>query len=83
VFLEKIRAYGDPRLFALRDLADRFANSAQPLVPERVFISGNTGGQGGEVSIAQTLLSLLVSERSGLDIASAAPAAPAKQKEAS
>jgi len=68
VFLQKIKAYGDPRLFALRDLSERFANSKQPLVPERVFITGGDG-QDGQISIAQTLLSLLVSEKSGLNIA--------------
>ena len=37
VFLQKIRAYGDPRLFALNLVAEQFAHSAQPLVPERVL----------------------------------------------
>lgn len=71
VFLQKIQAYGDPRLFALRDLADRFANSKQPLVPERLFITGHDG-KDGQSGLLQTLLGLLVSQRSGVDVAEAA-----------
>jgi len=67
VFLQKIRAYGDPRLFALRDLAERFANSKQPLVPERLFIAGGNG-KDGQSMLLQTLLGLLVSERSGVRV---------------
>ncbi len=67
VFNEKIKAYGDPRLFALRDLSERFANSKQPLVPERVFLAGG-GENGGQLSLVQTLLSLLVAEKSGFGI---------------
>src|SRR5262245_34876191 len=40
VFLQKIRAYGDPRLFALSLVADQFSRSAQPLVPERLLLMG-------------------------------------------
>ncbi len=68
VFQEKIKAYGDPRLFALRDLSERFANSSQPLVPERVFISGSGEGETSQFGILQTLLGLLVAEKSGVDI---------------
>ena len=72
VFLQKIQAYGDPRLFALRDLADRFANSRQPLVPERRFITGGDG-KDGQTGLLQTLLGLLVSQRSGVEVAEVAP----------
>jgi len=68
VFLQKIKAYGDPRLFALRDLADRFANSKQPLVPERVFITGGDSAD-GQVSLLQTLVGMLVSEKAGINVA--------------
>ena len=54
-------------------LAERFANSKQPLVPERVFITGGSEGSDGHVSIAQTLLGLLVSEKSGMNIAEVTP----------
>jgi hypothetical protein len=72
VFLQKIQAYGDPRLFALRDLADRFANSKQPLVPERRFITGGDG-KDGQTGLLQTLLGRLVSQRSGVEVAEGAP----------
>ena len=78
VFAQKIAAYGDPRLFALRDVAERFANSRQPLVPERVFTTagGTTGdSQGG---LMQTLLALMISEKTetALDGKNSAPVAP-------
>jgi hypothetical protein len=38
VSLQKIRAYGDPRLFALNLAASAFASSAQPIVPERLLV---------------------------------------------
>ena len=49
VFLQKIRAYGDPRLFALNLVGEQFAKSNQPLVPERLFVvrpAIPTGGNG-------------------------------------
>ena len=67
VFMEKIKAYGDPRLFAMRDLSERLANSKQPLVPERMFITGGDGTS-GQSGLLQTLLGLLVSEKGGVQI---------------
>jgi uncharacterized membrane protein YqiK len=81
VQLQKIRAYGDPRLFALNLVSEHFANSTQPLVPERVMMmgeghNGNGTGEGaGPVGGAQgfsmlgQLLALLLSEHSGVNIA--------------
>jgi uncharacterized membrane protein YqiK len=63
VFAQKIAAYGDSRLFALRDVAEHFANSKQPLVPERLLVSGGPGGSSG--SLMHTLLTLLISEKTG------------------
>ena len=40
VSLQKIRAYGDSRLFALNLVAERFAGSAQPIVPGAVAGNG-------------------------------------------
>ncbi len=68
VMLRKIGSFGDPRLYALMSAADKLSHSSQPLVPERVFITGGAGdaehpnnaGQG----MLGTLLSLLVAERS-------------------
>jgi uncharacterized membrane protein YqiK len=76
VSLQKIRAYGDPRLYALRDLSERLSNSKQPLVPERLFVTGETTGEGG---LLQTLLSLLLSEKSGIQVAAPERNAPLEQ----
>ena len=43
VLLRKIQSYSDPRLFALAMVAERLAESKQPLVPERVFMAGGQG----------------------------------------
>ena len=73
VFLQKIRAYGDPKLFALSLVADQFAKSAQPLVPERLLLMG--GAKDGEaktdlssVSALGQLLTLLLAEKAGMGI---------------
>ena len=73
VFLQKIRAYGDPRLFALSLVADQFAKSAQPLVPERLLLMG--GAKDGDaktdftsVSTLGQLLTLLLAEKAGIGI---------------
>ncbi len=75
VFLQKIRAYGDPRLFALNLVSEQFAHSAQPLVPERLFIAGAGAGtngngkhDGSETGVLGPLLSLLLSEKAGVDL---------------
>jgi uncharacterized membrane protein YqiK len=67
VVLRKVAAYGDPRLFAAALLADRLANSAQPLVPERMFVTGANGDAGAAAGgPLGTLLTLLLGEKSGL-----------------
>jgi uncharacterized membrane protein YqiK len=74
VLLRKIQSYSDPRLFALAMVAERLAESKQPLVPERVFMSGGTGngsadstglGGGASQGVFGLLLNLLVAEKSG------------------
>jgi uncharacterized membrane protein YqiK len=69
VLLRKISSYGDPRLFALALASEYLSKSTQPLVPERVFVNGGTGGANGDGQASQgllgTLLSLLVAEKSG------------------
>jgi uncharacterized membrane protein YqiK len=71
VTLQKVGAYRDPRLYALNVFADRFSQSVQPLVPSRLFIS-NAGSQPGEGqgngSVLETLLSLILSEKAGINI---------------
>jgi uncharacterized membrane protein YqiK len=78
VFLQKIRAYGDPRLFALNLVSEQFARSVQPLVPERLFISpGGHNGEGklevGSVNVASQLLSLLLADKAGIGVSENSP----------
>jgi hypothetical protein len=71
VTLQKVGAYRDPRLYALNVFADQFSKSVQPLVPNRLFISG-AGGKPGEGpaggNVLETLLSLILSEKAGINI---------------
>lgn len=72
IFKQKIAAYGDARLFALKDLAGQLANSTQPLVPTQVLFT-NSGAQGQEsgggiLSPAYTLLQMLVAEKTGWNL---------------
>jgi uncharacterized membrane protein YqiK len=73
VFLKKIRAYGDPRLFALNLVAEQMARSQQPLVPERMLMMGADGGGAplAGLSLFGKLLSLLLAEKAGLDLGAA------------
>lgn len=73
VSLRKVHAFTDPRLYALSLVADKLAHSAQPLVPERLFVVGQGGGgeQGGNSTtfgLVQQLLTLLVSEKAGMGV---------------
>ena len=67
VVMRKVAAYGDPRLYAAAILAERLANSTQPLVPQRMFVSGANGDTGniagGPLGM---LLSLMLDEKTGL-----------------
>ncbi|MHC4562758.1 MAG: SPFH domain-containing protein [Planctomycetota bacterium] len=71
VFLQKIRAYGDPRLFAVNEVGQKLANSVQPLVPDRLLVMGGGGEDGGpdagSMSLFGQLLMLLVAEKGGVD----------------
>src|SRR5262245_50970031 len=72
VSLQKIRAYGDPRLFALNLATEHFADSAQPIVPERLLIMGGATGEkmdAGSANVFSQFLTLLLAEKSGLGIA--------------
>jgi len=67
--LKKISSYGDPRLYALTLVADSLSASAQPLVPQRLFISGGGDGKGDQATgqgMLGLLINLLVAEKSGL-----------------
>ena len=70
--MQKVGAYRDPRLYALNVFADQFSKSVQPLVPSRLFIStaGDKDGEGkGTGSVLETLLSLTLSEKAGINVA--------------
>jgi uncharacterized membrane protein YqiK len=74
VFLQKIKAYGDARLFSLNHLSDQFSKSTQPLVPERVFMAGSgQEGEGTSLNLINTLVGLLISDKSGIQIAEGNP----------
>jgi hypothetical protein len=71
--LQKIGSFGDPRLYALAQVAEHLSHSSQPLVPERVFVAGGAGENGSNGTAGQgmlgLLLSLLVAEKSGFQLA--------------
>ena len=70
VTLQKVGAYRDPRLYALNIFAEQFSKSVQPLVPQRLFISGGAGKGEGQTggSVLETLLNLLLSEKAGINL---------------
>ena len=47
---QKLKAYGDPRIYAMQQIGENFAKSAQPLVPDRVIMMGGGAGAGGEAN---------------------------------
>ncbi|MCA9246801.1 MAG: hypothetical protein KDA42_06785 [Planctomycetales bacterium] len=72
VLQQKIEAYGDPKLYALSLVSQYLSHSQQPLVPERLFISGashnGNGTNGGERGLLGTLIDMLVAEKSGHEL---------------
>jgi uncharacterized membrane protein YqiK len=79
---KKISSYGDPRLYALTLVADSLSASAQPLVPQRLFISGGGDGKGDQATgqgMLGLLVNLLVAEKSGLGGISIDEADPLKR----
>jgi uncharacterized membrane protein YqiK len=73
VLLRKIGSYGDPRLYAVSQVAEHLSKSQQPLVPERMFVAGGSNGDGhangSSNSMLGLLFSLLVAEKSGFKLA--------------
>jgi uncharacterized membrane protein YqiK len=69
VLLRKIASFGDPRLYALSVITEQLTESKQPLVPERIFMTGGNGepgaGGSGATGMLGMLISLLVAEKSG------------------
>ena len=78
VFLRKIRAYGDSRLFALSNVSEQLSHSQQPLVPQRLMMTGGGNGQAtdGTAGLFGQLLALLLAERAGMDMGKATPEEP-------
>ena len=70
VQMKKVASFGDPRLYALSIVAEHLSKSQQPLVPAQVFTAGGgSGGNGGDTAgVLNTLLSLLVAEKSGFQL---------------
>ena len=78
VTMQTIAAYRDPRLYALQLVSEKFANSKQPLVPQRLFMAGggNADGKDGAkpgMSLMDTLIALILSEKTGLNLTEAGP----------
>ncbi len=78
VLMRKISSFGDPRLYALQQVVSELATSHQPLVPERLFVSGSQGGDANSMNSGMMgmLLQLLVAEKSGFS-----PAAQSQPKD--
>jgi uncharacterized membrane protein YqiK len=72
VLLRKISSFGDPRLYALQLVAEQLAHASQPLVPERVFLSGGGDGAAPASGMLGMLIQLLVAEKSGFQPSDAA-----------
>ncbi len=77
VTMQTISAYRDPRLYALQLVSEKFANSKQPLVPQRLFMAGQSGADGETpkvgISLMDTLIALILSEKTGLNLTEAGP----------
>jgi uncharacterized membrane protein YqiK len=65
VLLRKINSFGDPRLYAVNEVADRLSHSEQPLVPQRLFVTGGDDKNPQASGLLGVLLGLLVAEKSG------------------
>src|SRR5947207_7634953 len=72
VLRQKIASYMDPRLYAVAVLAEHLSKSAQPLVPQQVFMGGGGGGSGSPDSsglgLMGTLVNLLIAEKTGFKV---------------
>jgi uncharacterized membrane protein YqiK len=80
VLMKKVASFGDPRLYALSVVAEHLSKSQQPLVPERMFVTGGSGNDGNATTgLLGTLIGLLVAEKSGFSITQTADLADLKQ----
>jgi uncharacterized membrane protein YqiK len=80
VLLRRIASYRDPKLYAISLLAEQLSKSTQPLVPQRVFVTGTPSGNGAGAQLDPAsglfgmLISLLVAEKSGFSLEKTNPA---------
>ena len=86
VNLKKIQAYGDPRLFTLNLVTEQLSHSQQPLVPQRLMLLGEGGGDGkpsamNAGSLLGSLISLLLAEKAGIGVTAATPEDTAEQQQ--
>lgn len=76
VLLKKISSFGDPRLYALSRVSEALSHSTQPLVPERLFVTGGGNGDqhsnGTGTGLVGLLINLLVAEKTGFQAGSPA-----------
>jgi uncharacterized membrane protein YqiK len=79
VLMRKIASFGDPRLYALSVVSEQLTQSKQPLVPERVFVAGGGTESGNANGMLGLLLSLLVAEKSGFQLANSEEPAALKE----
>ena len=63
----KIDSYRDPRLYAVAIVADQLRQSQQPLVPSQLINFGGNG-ENGQASMLGALLSLLTTEKLGIEV---------------
>ena len=64
VLRQKVEALGDPKLYALARIAGDLSKSKQPLVPERLFVSGGSeDGSATKSNMLGALVDMLVAER--------------------
>jgi len=69
--MRKISSFGDPKLYAVSVLAEHLSKSAQPLVPQQVFMGGGGGngdGPAAGMGMLGTLINLLVAEKAGFTL---------------
>ena len=77
---KQVMAYGDPRLYAMVMAAQAMSHSQQPLVPERVFVTGGADGDGKTAPAGgnplQMLLNLLLANQTAFAPAGTDEGAP-------
>lgn len=65
---EQVRAYGGPQLQLTREVMSRFADAIQAAridVVPKILVGGGAGGPGGQGSLVESLLAVLLSEKLG------------------